>query len=251
MEIARPLSQESTMIEFEGKAKSPLNAILIYLGLFLAVAFTVFILMSERSVQAQLETAKDEQIGVREELNKPAYADVIGESKAFETAVNSLSVLSAKKMSKAEILTEFYKYITKDVRINGFSISDEGVLAIDGVTGSYRSVADFVVGLQSFERASDVTLISVSMNSGEDVSEKERFSFNVAAKLNMEKIEKVEPVIEEDTGETTTDETTVVPDNSDIIEPDSTTNSIVDDSSSVVTPNASDISTEANSYEGF
>lgn len=241
MSIGRPLSQESTMIEFEGKAKSPLNAIMVYASLVLVIGFAVYIFLMDRSLKNQISGVKTEQEIVSADLAKPEYADVIGESKAFELAVNNLSELSARRISKAEILAELYKYITKDVRIASISLSSSGDLGISGYTGSYRSTADFVVGLRSFPRASLVKLVSVSLDSAEGAAAKEKFIFNVTAKLNMDKIE--EPVI------TTTDTSAASGSAAVSTENSSSSGSATTSTdSSTITPTAQDLQNNSQGY---
>lgn len=248
MSIARPLSQESTMIEFEGKAKSPLNAIMVYTSIVLAIGFAVYIFLMDNSLKNQISSIKTEQDMVDADLAKPEYADVIGESKAFELAVSNLGALSAKRVSKAEMLTELYKYITKDVRIASISLSDAGDLGISGYTGSYRSTADFVVGLRSFKKASNVKLVSVSLSPSEGSAANEKFMFNVTAKLDMTKAEVPAETVIDTTAETTeassgsTVDTTESSSSGDAATADQTTDT------TTITPTADDLQNNSLGY---
>lgn len=243
MSNARPLSQESTMIEFEGKGKSSLSPVLVAISLLVAVAFLVFILLSNRTIKSEIAVASAEKEGVDSELALPANANVISESKSFEEAVNYLTELNATRVPKSDILTELYTYITKDVRISNLSLSEDGTLGLDGFTSSYRSAADLLTALKSYKRISNVRILNVSLSEIENAPEKERFTFSISATLDLTKIEPeiVAP-------EATTTDVLPVPDTTDEITPAETVPESAPSASTV--PDSSDLSQD-NSYQGY
>jgi len=192
-------------ISVDKNSGSKISTVLLWITFAVVLLATVFLYMQSRSVQNAVldkEATRDEIVA---QLATPSYVQIEEKANGFKEAYNILTQISGTQVPKKELLTELYKYFTKDVFIRNLSLSSDGSLVVDGDTGSYRAVADFMTALKSYERVSNIALGSVSVAGGEGVAANKSVSFTVNCKVDTAK---KAPVVEETPLETDTTDTT-------------------------------------------
>lgn len=171
-------------ISVDKNSGSKISTVLLWITFAVVALATVFLYMQSRSVQNAVldkEATRDEVVA---QLSTPSYIQIEEKANGFKEAYNILTQISGTQVPKKELLTELYKYFTKDVFIRNLALSADGSLVVDGDTGSYRAVADFMTALKSYERISNITLGSVSVANGEGVASNKSVSFTVNCKLD-------------------------------------------------------------------
>jgi type IV pilus assembly protein PilN len=89
------------------------------------------------------------------------------------------SLKSSLKMS--QIFNDLEKNIPRDVIITSLSLN-EGTLAVNGVSPSYKEIAQYMVKIRGLDYVNGVSLSNADM---EEESAKEAFDFTLNANLNM------------------------------------------------------------------
>jgi len=134
-----------------------------------------------RNTADTVEEKKLKLQSIDQQIKAPAMVKVEKDANDFKTSVGVLSKAKKDRYSITEFLPQFYSKITNDVTISSLSLSSDGSLAIAGKTKSYRTTADLVMALRSWNSLSDVTLSSVSMSAAE--GEVPKATFSISAKL--------------------------------------------------------------------
>lgn len=160
---------------------------ILWITFVLALGLTIFLYMASRSALNAVEARTAQRDDLISELQSPSYAETEEKTTAFKQAFDILNTLATQRAPKKEILDSLYQNFTKDVYIRNLSISETGTSAIEGATGSYRSVADFMVALKQNKRVKSVSLGTVSIDSAEGVADNMRVVFSLTVKLDLAK----------------------------------------------------------------
>ena len=175
-----------TLSEFnQSKGASPVPSVLIWLSFIITLVVTGFFWLSDYSNVKAVNEKESEKNSIVSQLNSESNKRVEEEALNFQSAFTQLSTLVTNQVSKASFLTELYTHITRDVKISSISLSAEGDLGIDGATGSYRQVADLMLGLKGYSKLSDISLKSVAVSNEEGVPLDQKITFSISAKADL------------------------------------------------------------------
>lgn len=170
---------------FQEHASFNVGMALVWLAAVLAMSMTMFFWWMNRTQAGLLEDRKSEKEAIVQQLNSPNNKDIEQRANAFKDSVTELKKAYGAKYSYGTFINSLYTKLTKDVKINNFSIGADETVTINGTTSSYRAVADLAVALKSWENLSSVELLSTS-NSGEEGKAIETV-FSISAKINKAK----------------------------------------------------------------
>lgn len=169
--------------EQEGGGTSTLVFIVTIILLVLTTGFFVFYKTRTDS------QSKDKQQALNSVLDQLHSTD----NKAIETkaanlnsAVQIISTASKTKYSFKGFIDELTKKITNDTKLNSVSITDVGVVTFDGISGSFRSVADLALALESSSKLKNVEIIGLTRSSEEGATQ---VAFSMSAEIKDWKIE--------------------------------------------------------------
>lgn len=187
MDDAAQKEESQSVVEFSDKKKINPAPILVWAGFVLSVLFLVYLLVAKSGLASTISDMEAEKSDITSQLESPSYADTESQVMAASEAIDTLSQVKDKEISKKALLDEIYAHITNDAKIVSVAISSDGNIAIDGATGSYRSVADLMLALKSYERISDLKLASVAVSDEEGVSNKEKVTFSISGQIDFAK----------------------------------------------------------------
>lgn len=180
-----PVAQAPSMIGMDKPKSNAAPTVILWITFVLSLGVLVYLFIVGRSQANLVASRASDKTQLVSELSSPSYTDIETRANSFKQAFTALSSLSAARKPKSEVFPELYNNFTKDVKINNVALSSDGTLTVDGTTASYRSVADFMMGLKSYSKISDVKLGTTSLNTSEGVSAKEKVLFSVSAKLDL------------------------------------------------------------------
>lgn len=194
----RAQGAEPDIIGIDKPNTSSAPAAILWITFVLALGLTVFFYMASRSAINLVDAKESAKNDIITELNSPAYQSVEEKANSFKEAFDILNNLVNSRAPKKEILDELTQKFTNDVIIKNFAIGADGSLTLDGATGSYRQVADFMVGLQQYKRVSAARLNTVSLDESDEADPKVKVLFSITAKIDLAKEKPVEaaPVAE-------------------------------------------------------
>lgn len=177
---------KESVVEFEEHKEFNLAGLLVWLGFVLSLVFLVFFWFSKSGMESVVKEETAKKTELINEISSERFVEVEERAVAAEIAVDTLDTISNEKIKTKDFLDELYKSITKDTKLSSISIGSDKTIALDGSTATYRQVADFMLGLQSFDRISETKLVSVSA-SLEDVNANESVVFSVSGKVDLKK----------------------------------------------------------------
>lgn len=187
----------------EGNPKSMAPSVLVWLAFALTLLVTGYFWLLDFGNVKSISEKENEKNQITAQLSSANNKEAEEKALGFSTAFTELSNLVNNSVPKATLLTELYATFTKDVKISTLALSTEGGLSLDGATGTYRQAADFMLGLQTNKKVSNVVLKSVALNSDEGVAANQKVKFSISADMQMTK--------EEAKTETSADGTPVTP----------------------------------------
>ena len=171
----------------EGNQRSIAPSVLVWMAFVIALALTGYFWLMDYSNVKSISEKENEKNQISAQLqsanNKEAEETAVG----FSSAFTELSDLVSNSVPKATLLTELYATFTKDVKISTLALSTEGGLSLDGATGTYRQVADFMLGLKTNKKVSNIVLKSVSMSTEEGAAANQKIAFSISADVQMTK----------------------------------------------------------------
>jgi len=96
------------------------------------------------------------------QLNSNNNEAVEETARNINQATTILSTAARSKFLFDAFITDLAHKITNDSKLNSLAISETGDLTIDGVGGSYRSVADLAISLQSSPKLDNIQIAGLS-----------------------------------------------------------------------------------------
>jgi len=138
------------------------NSAIFVITIILAILFSGFLLFDKYYTNSQAADRSKTLANLLAEINSKKNQEI--ESKA-ENVTSSLSILSTAKGSKylfRAFIDELTAKITNDSKLNNLSIDSEGRVTMDGQSGSYRSVADLALALESSKKLKNVSISGMS-----------------------------------------------------------------------------------------
>lgn len=171
----------SEVIEFSDHPTFNFSLAISYLVALVAILGAVLFWWLNNDSVASLTAKNSEKSSIISEITSPTNIDVEKKASDFKSSVSALKSAEANKFEYSPFLTNLYTKITNDVTISGLSITSEGTVNLTGTAPTYRSVADLMMALKSWDTLSNVDLGSVSMTTVEN--EAPHAVFAVSAKL--------------------------------------------------------------------
>lgn len=153
---------------------------------WLAAAFSIlavlFFWWMNRNLTDSLSQKTTEEQNIIQQIT--SQGDTEKKANDFKLSVNQLKSAYAEKYSFTAFTTQFYTKITNDVILTNMAIAADGTLSISGTTTTYRSVADLMVAMKSWDSLTNIDLLSVatSVESG-----KVETTFSISAKIDKTK----------------------------------------------------------------
>lgn len=178
--------RRETFDEFSQNQSSPVPNILVWLAFALVLIATGFFWLSDYSNVKAISEKESEKNAVLGQLNSADNKKIETEATNFKNSFQQLSTLVTKKVSKADFLNQLYTHLTRDVKITSISVSSENELGLDGATGSYRQVADLMLGMKGFDKLSEVSLKNVAVSTEDGVPSNQKIVFSITAKVNFD-----------------------------------------------------------------
>lgn len=166
---------------------SPLPSVLVWLSFAIVLIATGFFWLSDYSNVKAINEKENEKNSIVSQLDSANNKKIEEEAINFKNAFQELSTLTADQVSKASFLTALYTHLTRDIRITSISLSSEGEFGLDGATGSYRQVADLMLGLKTYDKLSEISLKKVAVSTEEGVETNQKIVFSISAKADLTK----------------------------------------------------------------
>ncbi len=182
------LDSDQNKFSMDSSKKSFKSSLILWITFGLSLIVTVLLYMQSKSVQNSVDDKQQQRDEIVSQLESPSYTQIENKANSFKEAFDIFSQISNSQLPKKDLMKELYTYFTKDTKISNLSLTNSGVLNIDGYSSSYRSVADFMVALKSYNRVTEVKLGTVGQNLAEDATPKTAMLFSVSAKVNTAKV---------------------------------------------------------------
>ncbi len=183
----KPISTNKNDFEKFSNKGSDMPMVVYWLAFALSLIFVGLFWFMGFNVSNALEEKQQEKDQIAALLSSPEIVEVEEQANNFKSAVSKLSSVSATRIKKTKLLVDLCGYFTKDLKIGSMSISSSGKLSLEGSAPSYKSVGEFMIALNEYERVSNVSLGSVSMISSEDSEANENVSFSISSDISMTK----------------------------------------------------------------
>ena len=173
-----------TVVEFEDKKTFNLPLFLVWVAFVVSVLFLAVFWFSKNGMKSVAKEKQSEKEQLLSQIESEEYSEVAKNAEAIEVAVETLTAINNQEITTKKLLEEVNAVITSDVKIITISMGADDTLLLDGSTGSYRQVADLMMAIKSYERASEIKLGSVAASTDPSVSSTESVSFSISAKIN-------------------------------------------------------------------
>jgi len=154
--------------------------------IILLVLVTGFFVFYKTRTDSQVKDKQQALNGVLDQLNSTSNKTIETKADNLNSAVQIISTASKTKYSFKGFVDELTKKITNDTKLNSVAVTDTGVVTFDGISGSFRSVADLALALKSSPKLTNVEIIGLtrSTNSGEA-----QVAFSMSAEIKDWKVD--------------------------------------------------------------
>jgi len=171
----------------EGNSKSIFPSVLVWLVFVIVLILSGYFWLVDYGNVKSISEKENEKNQITTQLNSTNNKEAKEQAESFNFAFTMLNNLISSSTPKSALLTELYTHFTRDVKISTLSMSGEEGFAVDGATGSYRQVADFMLGLKGYNKISNISLKSVSLSTEEGVPANQKITFSISADMQMTK----------------------------------------------------------------
>ena len=138
--------------------------ILSWIAIAIAVIGTISIWMIDASIVQSKKQKLNQKDVLIQKITSSEYAELDQKVSGLKSAYDEIKSDVGNNFLVGDFLTDLYNRIDKDVQVKNISITSDGKLNIDGSAANYRSVADEMLALKSFNRLQNVELLSTSEN---------------------------------------------------------------------------------------
>lgn len=145
--------------EEEGSGQSTLIFIISIILVVLVTGFLVFYKYKTDSQAADKQQALN---NVLDQLHSTENKTIETKASDLNSSLRIITIASRSKYSFNGFINELVKKITNDTKLNSMSISDTGLVTMDGVSASYRSVADLAVALKSSAKLNNIEITGLN-----------------------------------------------------------------------------------------
>lgn len=141
-----------------GGKSSGIFVITIMLSI-LFVGFLLFYKFYTNSVATDKEKTLTNLLA---EIESKKNQEIENKADSVNFALSTLSTASSSRYLFRAFIDDLIAKITNDTKLNNLSIDSEGRVTMDGESGSYRSVADLALALESSKKLKDVSISGMS-----------------------------------------------------------------------------------------
>ena len=177
-------ANDQQFTEFSDRPGFNFTVAICWLAVIAAILATIFFWFMDKNSAGQLKAATSKKTDIVNQLKSPANTEVENKANDFKSSVNALSEAKNNSRKMSTFLQNFYTKITSDVILTSIAVSSDGSLGITGTTATYRSVADLMLALKSWDVLSSVELGAVS-DQKDAKTGKVITSFSITAKVNQ------------------------------------------------------------------
>lgn len=178
-------AMDSDFSQFKEHSTFNMAMALTWMVAVFSIIATLFFWWINKNESDALADKTSEKDSLTQQITSPGSMDIEQKAQDFKSSVAQLKKAYADKYSYTQFLSDFNKKITNDAKLSNIAITSDGVLNINGTTKSYRSVADLMVALKSWDTLNSVELLSVANNTTE--GGKVETIFAISAKIDKEK----------------------------------------------------------------
>lgn len=157
--------------------------------IILVVLTTGFFVFYKYRTDSQVKDKQQALNNVLDQLNSSENKTLETKVDNLNSAVKIITTASKTKYSFKGFIDELTKKITNDTKLNSVSITDAGVVAFDGSSATFRSVADLALALKSSSKLKNVEIAGLTRSPEAGVSQ---VSFSMTAQIKDWKVESVE-----------------------------------------------------------
>lgn len=176
-------SEKSTdFAQFVDHPSLNVSVVLTWTVAIFSIVATLFFWWMNRNLNDALTEKLAEKDTILSQIS--SKSDIEKKANDFKLSVNQLKIAYSDKYNFTTFTTGLYQKITTDVVIDNISISNDGHCSISGTTKTYRSVADLMVALKSWDHLKDVELTSNAASSTDGVVS---IAFSISAKIDKTK----------------------------------------------------------------
>lgn len=179
--------ENEPVVEFGDNKSFNLPLFLVWFSFIVSIVFLGSLWFLKMGFDSQIKTKQNERSELKARLNTQEYVDIEKKAEAVQVAVNTLSAISGTRIKTKDFLDELYKKVTNDVKLTSISLGADGSINFEGATSSYKNVADFMLGIKSYDRISKLQLMSVSASSDTSVKSNEKIIFTVSGMADLSK----------------------------------------------------------------
>ncbi len=182
-----PAGQAPAVPNVASGGGSSAAVVLLWITFVIAISAMVFLYLANRSLANSVSDKEDSKKDIVAELSSQKYVEIEQNAKSFSDSATILTEVSATRYPKREVMEALYSNLTRDIKLNSLSLGEDGVLVLDGATSSYRAVADLMTGLKAYDKISNITLGSVSLDTSDEAPVNQKITFSINASLNTKK----------------------------------------------------------------
>jgi len=169
-------------LEIDAPESGSRTARLIFiLTIVLVILIVGFLVFYKYYTASQAADKKQALQNLQTEINSKKNKETQDRAAQVNSATQILSTASKSKYLFKAFVDELIKKITNDTKLNNLSIDSSGRVAMDGQSGSYRSVADLALALKSSNKLKNIQIMGLTQSneSGTVV-----VSFSMAAQIS-------------------------------------------------------------------
>jgi len=176
-------SIDDSFAEFKEHSSFNTALALTWMVAVFSILATLFFWWMNKNETDALADKKAEKDSLIQQISSPGSIEIENKALDFKSSVSQLKRAYAEKYSYSQFLTGLNTKLTNDVKLNNIAVTD-GTLNLTGTTTSYRSVADLMMALKSWDTLENIELLSVANNLSDNKTET---VFAISAKLNKDK----------------------------------------------------------------
>jgi hypothetical protein len=164
---------EPEITKFDDKSKTNMPLVVLWIATAISVIALGGVYLLSYSVQQQITDTKGKLDAKTVEIDKKIAIAMEDEVIPLKAVTAQLKKVKAERFSMVEFMPIFFEHINKNVTIDTFAVSSDGVISFSGKTDSFRAAAEQVMTLEAWQiekknALSGVTMGAVSASRAED-----------------------------------------------------------------------------------
>ncbi|MEI6144500.1 MAG: PilN domain-containing protein [Candidatus Berkelbacteria bacterium] len=161
--VEEPFLEINTSEDESGGAAN----IIFVSSIILVILITGFFVFYKYRTDSEVKDKQQAFTSVMDQINSSENKAITVKAQNLNSALGILTVASKSKYSFKTFIDALKTKITKDTKLNSISISDAGLVSMDGVTTNFRSVADLAVSLNTSPKLKNVQIVGLTKSEDE------------------------------------------------------------------------------------